>query len=104
LDELFLVNPSGRVGGQTRAQIDAALVRANPALGRLEDAYDLSTPAGKALSRAVSHLTRYKGSFKFTGSGKPDDESKPPHLIKGSEAAKKHMAELRARRGQKRGL
>jgi hypothetical protein len=47
------------------------------------------------------------------GSGKPDDEvtgsghpgeSKPAHLVKGSEAAKKHMADLRAKRGQKRGL
>lgn len=104
LNELFSVYPGGRIRGFTRAQIDAALLPANPALGRPEDQWDLSKPAGKALSRAVVHLRRYNRSFKFTGSGKPDDESKPAHLVKGSEAAKKHMADLRAKRGQKRGL
>jgi hypothetical protein len=38
-----------------------------------------------------------------TGSGHPG-EGKAAHLVKGSEAAKKHMADLRAKRGQKRGL
>jgi hypothetical protein len=103
LDELFLVYPGGRIRGFTRAEIDAVRLPANPVLGRPEDAYDLSRPAGKALSRAVAHLRRYRGAFKFTGSGKPDDD-KPAHLVKGSEAAKKHMADLRAKRGQKRGL
>jgi hypothetical protein len=38
-----------------------------------------------------------------TGSGHPGG-GKAAHLVKGSEAAKKHMADLRAKRGQKRGL
>jgi hypothetical protein len=74
--------------------------------------YRRNTDAGKALDRATAHIPRYSRNV-MLGSGKPEDEAtgsgqpgegKAAHLVKGSEAAKKHMADLRARRGQKRGL
>lgn len=97
LDELFRANPSGRVGGMTRAQMDAA-----QALGFKRSGP--SAKATKALERATAHLPRYSNKILF-GEGRPMTGSGvAAHLVKGSEEAKAHMANLRKMRGQKRGL
>jgi hypothetical protein len=101
IDELFRVHPGGRVGGYTRAQVEEArdlgFKRSGPGKG-----------ATKAIERATSHLPRYANAverLKMFGEGRPMTGSGvAPHLVKGSEAAKEHMANLRKMRGQKRGL
>jgi hypothetical protein len=101
IDELFRVHPGGRVGGYTRAQVEEArdlgFKRSGPGKN-----------ATKAIERATSHLPRYARAverLRMFGEGRPMTGSGvAPHLVKGSEAAKEHMANLRKMRGQKRGL
>jgi hypothetical protein len=103
------VHPGGVIRGTTRAFTRLEIENAYDAG---QGYYRVNTPAGRALERATAHIPRYARNVSV-GRGKPDDEAtgsghpggdKPAHLVKGSEAAKKHMADLRAKRGQKRGL
>jgi hypothetical protein len=107
LDELFRVHPGGVIRGATRAFTRLEIERA---FDSGQGYYRRNTQAGRALERATAHIPRYARNVSV-GSGRPDDEAtgsgqpgKAAHLVKGSEAAKKHMADLRAKRGQKRGL